>query len=244
MAEYGFGSGVLYGTRTDIVNPTPRRFGVVQDVTIDISRDLKELYGQSQFPVDVAAGKGKVQVKAKFAQISGLVYNDLFFGQALGTSTTQLAYQEAHTAVSSTFTVTNPTGFVDQGVRYAATGLPLVLYASAPSVGGYSVSGAGVYTFNVADATTAFIVDYTYTVVTSGESFTLANPLMGFAPRFSAVFNMQYGSKQFTLNFLQCASTKLSIPTKLDDFVINEVDFSVYANAAGNILSMSVQDVG
>ena len=36
---YSFGSGVLLGTRTDILNATPLNFGLVQEVTIDESRD-------------------------------------------------------------------------------------------------------------------------------------------------------------------------------------------------------------
>jgi len=32
MAQYSFGSGVLFGTRTDIANATPIRLGALQDV--------------------------------------------------------------------------------------------------------------------------------------------------------------------------------------------------------------------
>jgi ribose transport system substrate-binding protein len=47
-----------------IANPTPVQFGELQDSQVDISRDLKELIGQNQFPVAVAVGKGKVAIFA------------------------------------------------------------------------------------------------------------------------------------------------------------------------------------
>jgi hypothetical protein len=77
MALYGFGAGALWGTPlTDafgaaIANPTPLLFGVLQDVSVDISADVKELYGQNSFPEAVARGKTKIAGKAKFGRING-----------------------------------------------------------------------------------------------------------------------------------------------------------------------------
>src|SRR4051812_11802610 len=89
---FGFGAGALWGTPlTDyagnaIANPTPVLFGTLQDVSIDISFDVKELHGENQFPVDVARGKGKMSCKAKSARINGLQLNNLFFGQTMTSS--------------------------------------------------------------------------------------------------------------------------------------------------------------
>ena len=49
---YTFGSGVLFGVPVSgnlAPNPTPIQFGTLQDVSIDISGDIKEMWGQSQF---------------------------------------------------------------------------------------------------------------------------------------------------------------------------------------------------
>ena len=43
--------------------------------------DVKQLYGQKQFPEAVARGKCKITGKSKFAAINGKMLNDLFFGQ-------------------------------------------------------------------------------------------------------------------------------------------------------------------
>ena len=39
---YSFGSGVLFGTRTDIANATPVNFGLVQEGTIEETATIKE----------------------------------------------------------------------------------------------------------------------------------------------------------------------------------------------------------
>ena len=70
MAQYNFGLGGLY--LLDSESPTQAtQVGVLKDVTLDISFDTKELRGSYTFPVDIAKAGGKIEGKAKFAQISG-----------------------------------------------------------------------------------------------------------------------------------------------------------------------------
>ena len=80
--QLSFGSGAIWGERTDVIGSGigPRQFGVLQDIQIDFDWSNKELYGQLQFPVAIARGQGKITGKAKFAQILGLLYFDIFFG--------------------------------------------------------------------------------------------------------------------------------------------------------------------
>ena len=80
--QLSFGSGAVWGERTDVIGSGigPRQFGVLQDIQIDFDWSDKELYGQLQFPVAIARGQGKITGKAKFAQILGLLYSDIFFG--------------------------------------------------------------------------------------------------------------------------------------------------------------------
>ena len=165
---FSFGSGVLIGTRTDIANATPINFGLVQEVQLDLQFTAKELYGQYQFPVAIARGQGKATGKAKMARVSGLTFNNLFFGASLVPGQLATAFGEAQSVPASTpFTVsvTNAGQWQDDcGVVYAASGLPLTKVASAPTAGQYSVA-AGVYTFNASDAGAAVLVSYTYAVV-------------------------------------------------------------------------------
>ena len=70
LEQYSFGAGTLFLVRTDIATPTPTRIGTLQDVSIDMSFDAKELTGQYQAPVAVARGKMKITGKSKFAKIN------------------------------------------------------------------------------------------------------------------------------------------------------------------------------
>lgn len=314
--QYGFGSGLLFGTRTDITGTTPRQFGTLQDISVDFDGEIKELFGQFQFPVDVARGKTKITGKAKFAQISANVYNDLFFGQSTQAGESLLVYNESDTPASTpvslntsasstsgattltfaattgvangdvvtgtgvaanttvvsftstvvtitpaltgsvtsgeaitftpppTVTVANATGYSqDEGVVYAASGNPLkaMTTSSGLTVGQYYVNPAtGMYSFSVADSGVAMYISYLYTPIgTVGTTILGANLLMGTTPRFSIQFSMTYNAKQINLNLLQCVSSKLMLPTKLDDYVLNELDFSAFANSAGNVFTLS-----
>ncbi len=243
---FAFGSGVLLGTRTDIANATPVNFGLVQEVQLDLQFTAKELYGQYQFPVAIARGQGKASGKAKMAQVSGLAFNNLFFGASLATGQLATSFGEAGIVPSSsayTVTVANfGTRQDDCGVVYAATGLPLTKAASAPSAGQYSVA-SGVYTFNAADAGKAVLVSYTYTLSGSGQQLTLANPPMGTTPTFQAQLYTSFQGKPCNVKLFNCVSSKLAFASKVEDFVIPELDFDIFANAAGNVLQWSFAEV-
>ena len=68
---------------------------MLQDVQIDFNWSDKELYGQLQFPVAIARGQGKITGKAKFAQILGLLYSDMFFGVSPATGQFAVSQLEA-----------------------------------------------------------------------------------------------------------------------------------------------------
>jgi hypothetical protein len=239
---FSFGSGVLLGTRTDVANATPVNFGLVQEVQIDLQFAAKELYGQYQFPVAIARGQAKAAGKAKMAQVSGLAFNNLFFGASLAAGQLATSFAEAQSVPASTpFTVSAANAAAwqdDYGVVFAATGLPLTKVASAPAAGEYSVA-AGVYTFNAADAGKAVLVSYTYTVTNAGQQLTLANPLLGTTPTFQAQLYTSFQGKPVNVKLFNCVSSKLAFATKLENFVIPELDFDIFANAAGNVLQWS-----
>lgn len=253
MPQYAFGAGTLFATPKQdangnaIANPTPIRFGALQDVSLDISFDLKTLYGQNQFPLAIGRGKGKVSGKADFAQINGLALNSLVFGQTMTAGIVGDVVDTTGTAIPATpYTITpsppnSGTWSSDLGV-VDATGLPMIHVASAPTTGQYSVS-AGVYTFAAADTTKVVFINYQYTATsTSAQKSTVQNVLMGYAPTFQADLFGAYGGKQMIISLPACISTKLSLATKLDDFMLPSFDFEAFADASGNVLTYSVTD--
>jgi hypothetical protein len=250
MSVISFGTGTLWGCRTDAANSTPVKFGVLQDVSVDFSADTKELYGSNQFPVAVGRGKGKISCKAKFAQIQGGVFADLFFGVSTATGQTAFVDSETGTVPTTPFqiTVSNAASFADDmGVVFSSTGLPLKKVSSAPAAGQYSVSAAGVYTFNTGDSTKAVLISYTYTVAASGQKMTITNQALGIQPVFSVYLKTAYtGASGTTYSYLKlnsCVSSKLSLPTKQDDFSIMELDFAAFADSSGTIGTFSMNEV-
>src|ERR1700746_1030941 len=177
--QLSFGSGAIWGERTDATGSGigPRQFGVLQEIQIDFDWSDKELYGQRQFPIAIARGQGKITGKAKFAQILGLLYSDIFFGLTPATGQFAVAQLEAATVPATTpYTVipANAANYnADLGVVYAATGKRFNRVTTPAAAGQYSVNFAtGVYTFSSADASAAVLISYTYNIATSGNRLT------------------------------------------------------------------------
>jgi len=239
MAQYAFGTGQIYGL--PVGGGAPLQFGALQDVSVDISADIKQLYGQYQFPLAVARGKAKIEGKASTGEVNPDLYNTLYFGDTGATRSVGSkipAFIELGSIPASgayTVTVANSAHFVlDLGVRNAVTGAKFTQVESGPAAGEYSVA-AGVYTFAAADAGSQVAINYIYTDSTDGITLDLANALMGVAPTFMLVLTEEFDGKSFILVLYSCTSSKLTFPFKQDDFMISEFDFQAQANDAGLI---------
>ena len=253
--QLAFGAGALWGNRTDVTGSGigPDQFGILQDVQLDWDWQTRELWGQFQFPIDIARGQGKITGKAKFARIFGAIYGDLFFGQTPASAQLTVSENEAATVPATTpytVTVANAATFIDDlGVYYAAGGNAGNRFTrvTTPSAAcQYSVNLAtGIYTFAAADAGAALLVSYAYTM-TTGKKLVITNQLVGTTPVFKATF---YTVKTtggapggLTLALNACTATKLSLPTKIDDYEIQEFDFSAFADATGTIGTLSTNE--
>lgn len=245
--ELIFGIGALWGTRTDVSGIGPDQFAILQDNSVDFSFELKELYSQLQFPVDIARGKGKVTGKAKFARVFGALYADLFFGAATVTGEDNVSENETHTLTTTTVTVTNATSFVaDLGVYYTSTGQDRFYYTTgAPTVGEYATGTNGVYTFNTGDIGQSILISYVFTD-DNGRTVTITNNFMGYTPTFIGTFyqqrNTQGATGQLTLRLQQCVSSHFTIPSRLDDYAIQDFDFMAFSNSANIIGTLSTSE--
>ena len=239
-----FGSGVLIGTPQ---GGSPINFGLAQEISINIATTTKPLYGQYNFPVAIGSGTRKMSGKAKLARISGQAMGSLFFGISPVAGSTQTQFGEAASVPSATpFTYStsfHATYVADQGVVYAASGLPLKLVASAPTAGQYSVA-AGVYSFAAADANAAVLISYSYTSAGTGASIAVTSQLIGPSINFSAnLFAADPTTgKQFSMLLYNCVAEKLSFGTKLEDFMMPELDFQCFANPAGQVCQLNFGD--
>ena len=246
MAQSVFGVGFLFATPLG-VTPTPTRFGRLQDVSVDFSYDQKQLYGSNQYALENARGKAKIDLKATVGVVDPNLFNNIFFGLSTSTGETLNSVDESATPSSGTFTVANAATFSqDFGVYNTVTGLWLTRVASAPAVGQYAVNtSTGVYTTNTAQNGQLLRVSYSYASASTGANLSFTNQLMG----ASVIFSVQLVNKfkggdgvvrSLFLNFpaVQCA--KLSMPLKLDDFTLPQLDMSAQDNGSGAVFSYSM----
>jgi len=241
-----FGPGSLYITRTDVANATPVNIGYCQEFSYDEAGELKELYGQNQYALMAARGTVKATGKVKQATVSGIALNAAMWG--LGFTAGQLALTStASTAIPATpyqITPTVPntgTYDTDLGVIYGSgpnVGQPLTKVASSPAQGQYS-EAAGVYTFAAADTGTSVVITFAYTYTGSGQKLTVTNPLIGTNPTFQLDYASTLYGASYYVRFFNCIATKLTRAHKLTDFMMPEIDFSFFANAAGQVYEQS-----
>jgi hypothetical protein len=257
MSGQQFGAGVLYATPlynalgVAISNPSPVQFGIVQGVDLGDEADIKELYGNLQYPVDIGRGKAKMMIKCQQAIINAQLFNAVYFGQTLGTGYNAISTDYTGSlvatgagATSVGITPTAPLGgtsvFVaDLGVT-DVNGVPLTRVASAPTGGQYSVTGIGsalaTYTFGNAQAGSTVFINYNYsnaTTPSTQKSLTVYNLPMGNVPVFSAQFfiGIRQGQSMW-VKYPMCVATKLGMSFKNDDFVIPDFEMSAFADSA------------
>lgn len=245
MTQYVFGTGQLFAT--PVGGGAPLKFGALQDVSIDLSADTKELYGQYQFALDTARGKTKVEWKASTGNIDAAAFNQVYFGQTVdaGDELLQVFNETGTVPAMTTYTVTvaNAASFVmDLGVYLASDATPLKQVPSTPGPMEYSVSAVGVYTFNAAQASAAMLFNYLYEG-TDGGTLTVTNQLMGSTPKFQLVASQLYDGKSFTVILYSAVSDKLSLPLKQDDYLISELSGSCHADAANRVLKLSTTSI-
>lgn len=251
--QYGFGAGVLYGTPlfdaagVAITNPTPVKFGALQEVSADISFSLKKLYGSQQFPLAVGRGTGSIAIKAKFANLNGQLLNSIFFGQTLAAGIDTVVEGTTPSVIPATpFTVTiappsSGTFVADLGV-IDSQGIPYVRVASAPATGQYTVAGA-VYTFAAADTGKSVFISYRYTATSAvARRQTVRNQTLGYQPSFSADLIVPYNNKVFTLRLPNCISNKLALATKLEDFMVPDFEAEAFDDGSGNVAYWSTSE--
>lgn len=255
--QYLFGPGICWATQLTtaagvaIVNPPPILIAGMQDVAIDMSAEVKELYGTNSFAIAIGRGKQKMGFKIKNAQVHGALWNAMYFGQTITNSVYTGYLDNVGTVIPTTpFQVTpvvtyvanlvgtTPTFGFDLGVR-DVNNIPLARVASAPATRQYSLSG-GVYTFAAADVGITYYFSFNYTATSAlATKLAIANLPMGYAPTFQLDLIIPYQGNTLSATFPNCMTTKLGVATKLDDFTYPELDISAFAPGSAGVGTLS-----
>lgn len=237
-----FGTGVLFGkpvAGNEAANPTPFKFGVIQEAIVDFKGDLKKLYGQYQFPVATARGKIDCTIKGKLAVFDLQLLNQLYFAQTSVAGYSLIVDGEAHTANVNVATVTNTPILDDWGVINGVTGQAYINNVNVAALisGEYNVNlTTGVYTF--AEAVQPSVkISYAYQVNT-GATITIANQLMGYAPELAMLLYNKFRNKYLAIKLNDVTLGAINIPTKLEDFWIMDFDGSANADASNLVAAL------
>lgn len=241
-----FGAGELFAipkTNSDgsvLTDADPIKFGVLQDVSVTFGAELVELYGQLQFPVSTARGKGSIKGTAKTATVDIQLWGSLFFGESCSNSAIAESIAATPTTIPATpFTITPtpPSGgtwLSDLGVRNSDGGT-MDFVTGTPTTGQYKVV-AGVYTFASADAGEAVYISFQYTKTSADSKLLLIrNRIMGTVPTFKLVLSTEFEGKILSLTLLRCSSSKLGLSTKQGGYAIPDFDFTASDDGDGNI---------
>jgi hypothetical protein len=242
-----FGCGVVFGAPNAgnlAANPTPQRFGFLQDMSVEFKGDLKKLWGQNQFAGAKARGKIDVTGKGKMATLDPTMLNQLFFGQGQSTGVMRIIDLESHAPAASVAPTHAVAGSLvtDYGVINKDTGLNMIKVDATPAVGQYTftqaTSGgsptAAEYGFNAAETASAVLLSYLY-ADTAGVTVELTNRLMGYAPEFQMFLYNNFRGKYFGLQLNSCVMGSFSIPTKQEDFWICDFDFDASTDASDSL---------
>jgi hypothetical protein len=245
MINFGAGKLIAVPTKladgTAIANPTPVVLGTMQDISLDLSVEIKSLYGSKRYPIAIGQGKGKTEIKAKYAEIDGGILGSLFFGKAGVAGVKAAVFDFAASIPGTPYTITivppgSGTFIADLGVMFSASGVQLTRVASAPITGQYSVNtGTGVYTFAAADTLLGVKISYEYSASSGGQVWTMTNETMGYTPSFTLLLQNGYDGKNLVCKLNRCVSGKLSLPLKSDDFAIYDFEAEAFAAANGEL---------
>lgn len=245
-----FGPGILWVTRTDISGATPTNVGYVNEFSIDVSFENKDLYGQYQYPLVVARGTAKSTGKIKAATLSGQALNTLILG---GTWTAGTQYDAeivngvVSTAAAHSFvpSIPSPGKFnKDLGVVFKQSGAPLLLGSSTPSAGQYYNTSSGKYVFNAAQSGSSVSVSLAYSsTAATGQSQTMQSNLIGTTPTFQLDYKTTLFGSTYYIRIFNAVSAKWSLGHKITDFAMPEYDFDFFANQSQQIgiISLATQ---
>lgn len=234
-----FHSAEVYIKSTQ-ANPTPRRIAIIQDVSIEMKRENKELFGENKYAEDVASGNESISGKYKSGELDPAWLMENFVSATRTTGTKVLVRAEVGTITAGSVTVAGAADFdEDYGVVSPSTGKPYRRVAATPAVGEYTVNEAtGVYNFNTTENGTAPLFTY-MKEVTTGETYTVNNSLAGDSVYCSLLlYKTSRTSKTFGLRLANATFESASFGFKLNEHTMPEGSFKGFANAAGKVFEV------
>lgn len=235
-----FHSAEVY-LRPSGTNPTPRRIAIIQDVSIEVKREMKELFGENKYAEDAASGNESISGKYKSGELDPAWMMENFMSATRTTGYQELVRAEVGTITTGAVTVAGAADFLeDWGVVNPSTGRAYRRVAATPAVGEYTVNeSTGVYTFNTTENGVAPLFTYLKEVTGSGETYSVNNTLAGDAVFCSLLlYKKSRTGKAFGLRLANAAFESASFGFKLNEHAMPEGSFKGFADATGQVFKL------
>lgn len=240
-----FGAGRFFGIN-NVSNPTPTRLAVPQDTSVQMKRQVKELFGENIYAEDTGVGETSITGKITFGQSNARLFADLMLGVSGAAGQILEADNELGTIATSAITVTNSaTWTTDLGVVNTTNGQRYAAVAGGSEVAGKSYSvAAGVYTFAAGETGTTFKISYLYTAATTGEKMTVSNQPMGRIGGFTGVHvfpwtNPSNVQEQDVLTLNNCVASDTELMGKVGDFGKPTLSYTASVDTSDDIGTFS-----
>lgn len=247
MSNFVFGVGVLNAkqTRDDrgrVIPEDDREYIAidrVRSLSFEIGGDLKTLQGNRNFPEAVVMGSktlsGTITLYGDDLNFRALIEGKTLKNGANGISWKRNVYV-IPAGGSVTITPEDSGTFKEVvSVVYEATHKKLKKVASAPAVGEYSVTSAGVFTFNVADEGVGVYISYKYSTAI-GKQLVVKNMEMGESTQ--CVLEMFFPKQSKLVTLYNVVFGGISADYTSDDFASYSVTFSCSADELDNVYSI------
>lgn len=243
--QYVFGAGRMWSRQAGNA-ATPVEFGLMQDVSLSLDYATDSRYGRNTFPLVLVRGNARLTGQARFASICARLFSEVLMadGNAPAAGALRTAVSEQQTVdANQSVTVTNNATFVsDLGVMRASDHDVFEKVFAEPDDRQYACNeSTGVYSFANSATNVPVVVSYTWSD-TTGNEVALTNPLAGQPCLFSLVLNQTFQGKSLTVVLNACAADRLSMPARLEDFILPSVSFKAIADANGVIGTISLDD--
>lgn len=222
--------------------------GQLQDVTLEISSEIKKVMGDKKTAILTAEVGRSYKLKAKAAQLQTALVSAVLGGVAAAGSKWIATVAKTFAASAATIATTDvgsPAGWAfvaDLGVTYQANGQPLKYNAGSLAASGEYHNTLGAYTSGSGEATLAAFITFIYSQ-TAGETVTADNEAIGLSNYFSVYLYEQTTQADGTVRkvgfyFPAVTLPNLSLGFKNTDFMAQDLDLEVHADATGKICEM------
>jgi len=238
--QYPFGCASVYAIDSDGL---PQELMSISDITLDFSRDAKELVTRRAFADIMALGKGKISGKGTINVVNEAAMTQLYNGVGTSEKGQRLWAQESFTLASgvSTYTAENAANFYqDLGVKKvvgSTNSKILTPTLSTPSIGEYKCS-SGVYTFNSNDTSAGMsgLASYLYSKDTTAGARTYT-----VTTNFVAADTLIVGGATLTATASTTDATNFAVGSTIADTVAN-IATALAANSTVNAIYTVTHD--